>query len=110
MEDAVAMHMVNRFHQLVDVKFNSVLWEIVRAAFDRLVHIHVHELKDKGKPARGLVVQDFEQVDDMRMRGEAFESLDLPQLLHLLQRVEVVLHAFDCDILSTSDRLRLQNF
>ena len=36
-------------------------------------------------------------------------AFDLPQVVHLIQRVEVVLHALDGDVLAILDALRLQN-
>ena len=46
MENAVSVHMVDRLKQLVHVVFDSVLWQVVSFAFDGVVHIHVHQLKD----------------------------------------------------------------
>lgn len=37
------------------------------------------------------------------------QSLDLPEVVDLLQRVEVVLHALNCHILAVLDALRLQD-
>ena len=44
------------------------------------------------------------------MRTEAAEGLYLPQVVDLLDGVEVVFHAFDSHVLAGLDALRLQYF
>lgn len=110
MEYARLMHMVNRFHELINVELNSILWEIMRPVLYCLIHIHLHELKHKRQSTCSFIIKDFKKVDDVRMRRQPLQSLDLPQLLHLLQRVEMVLHAFYRHILTRLYRLGFENF
>ena len=48
MEDAVPMHVFNRFQQLVDVEFDPRLRQVIRPPFDGFIEVHLHKLKDKG--------------------------------------------------------------
>ena len=43
----------------------------------------------------GLIVERFDHLDDVLMRGEDIECLYLLQFLHLLQTIEFLLHALD---------------
>jgi len=69
MEDAISVHVVHRAHQLVHVVLDAVLSYIVPPAPDELVDVHVHELKHKGQPSSGLVVQHLEHRTE-GMEGE----------------------------------------
>ena len=46
----------------------------------------------------------------MRERREASQCLNLAQVVHLIEAVEVVLHALDRHVLGILDALCLQNF
>lgn len=45
MENAVFVHVVNGLENLIHEITNSIFREIVTPALDRLIHIHVHQLK-----------------------------------------------------------------
>ena len=47
MEDAVAVHVVDRLQQLVHVVLDAVLRQVVSLALDGIVHVHVHQLEDE---------------------------------------------------------------
>ena len=53
-------------------------------ALDGLVEVHVHELEDQGQAARGLVVEDLVELDDVRVPGQAAQRLDLPEVVDLV--------------------------
>lgn len=55
MEDAVPVHMVHGFDQLVHVTLEAVLRYVVTAAPDQLVDVHVHQLKHQREATGGLV-------------------------------------------------------
>jgi len=76
-ENAVAMHVLNCFEQLIYVRLHSRFWEIVGPTFDSLVQIHVHNLKHKGEPPCWLVVQDLNELDDVIMRTKPLKRLNL---------------------------------
>lgn len=56
MEDAVTVHVVDCLHKLVHVVFDALFGEVVATALDGVVHVHLHELKDKGKATGRLVI------------------------------------------------------
>ena len=58
---------------------------------------------------RRLVVEHLAQLDDARVRREPAQRLDLAQVVHLVERVEVILHALDGDILAVFNALRLKH-
>ena len=55
MKNTVAVHMLNRFHQLVDVVFNARLGHVISSALDRVIQIHVHQLKYERQSACRLI-------------------------------------------------------
>jgi hypothetical protein len=67
MKNPVPMHVLDGFEELVHVVLNSLLWEIVRTAFNGFVQVLVHQLEHKGKPSGRLVVKNFNQLDNVRM-------------------------------------------
>ena len=68
MEDSVAVHMVNRLHQLIHVVFDALLRQIVSATLYSIIHVHLHELEDEGQAPRWLVVENLIQLDNLWMR------------------------------------------
>jgi len=91
---------------LLDSELRQVIW----SSFDRFVQVHLHQLEDKRQPARGLIVQNFDQLDDMRVGVQSLQRFDLAQVVYLLQAIKVRLHAFDSDILAIAQGLRLEHF
>jgi hypothetical protein len=67
MKNPVPMHVLDGFKELVHVVLNTLLWEIVRTAFNGFVKVLVHQLEHKGKPSCRLVVKNFNQLDNVRM-------------------------------------------
>ena len=66
MEDAVSVHVLYGLEQLVHVMLDSLLWQVVRAAYTRshtgslltfngFIKVHLHELKDKSESPSGFV-------------------------------------------------------
>mmetsp|Transcript_28098 Transcript_28098/g.69182 ORF Transcript_28098/g.69182 Transcript_28098/m.69182 type:complete len:286 (-) Transcript_28098:170-1027(-) len=108
-EDPVAMHMVHGLYQLVHVGLHAVLRDVVAAPANQLVDVHIHELEHQRQAPRGLVVQHLQQLDDVGVWGQPPQRLDLAQVVHLVQGVEVILHALDGDVLAVLDALRLQH-
>ena len=54
-EDTIAMHVVDGLEDLVDVELDPLLGQVVPPPFDRLVHVHVHQLKHQCQPPRRLI-------------------------------------------------------
>lgn len=72
MIDAVPMHMINRFHQLIHLIFDPILWKIVSLSLNCIIQIHIHELENHSQPACGFIEQHFNEADDIRVRGQSF--------------------------------------
>mmetsp|Transcript_111919 Transcript_111919/g.321526 ORF Transcript_111919/g.321526 Transcript_111919/m.321526 type:complete len:333 (-) Transcript_111919:212-1210(-) len=108
-EDAVPVHVVQGLEHLIHVMLHLLLREVMAPPLDCLVHVHVHELEDEGQAACGLVIQHLMQLDDVRVAGQAPERLNLAQIVHLVDAVEVVLHALDGHMFPRLDGLRLQD-
>jgi hypothetical protein len=53
------MHVLNSFQQLIDIRLDTSLGQIVWPSFDRFIQVHLHYLKHKSQPACWLVVEDF---------------------------------------------------
>ena len=126
-EDSVPVHVINRLKQLIHVVFDPVLGQIVAFALDCIIHIHVHEFEDECESSRRFIakrkkcrlallnkcfnlLEDFIELDDLRVRTEPTQRLDLSQIIDLLDCVEVVLHALDGDVLAGLDTLSLEHF
>ena len=48
MEDAVTVHVIDSFHELVHVVLDALLWQVMASSLDGVVHVHLHELEDQG--------------------------------------------------------------
>ena len=44
-ENAIPVHMLNGLQQLVDVELASVLGQVVCAALDSFIQVHLHQLE-----------------------------------------------------------------
>lgn len=110
MKNPVPMHVLDGFEELVHVVLNTLLWEIVRTAFNGFVQVLVHQLEHKGKPSGRLVVKNFNQLDNVRMGVKPLQRFDLPQVVHLVDAVEMTFHALYCYILAVTKTLRFQHF
>jgi len=67
-EDAVSVHVVNRFDKLVHIVLNSVLRQVMPFAFDSIVHVHVHQLEHEGQSAGRLIVENLVKLYYLGMR------------------------------------------
>ena len=56
------------------------------------------------------LLEDFVKLDDLRVRTEPTQRLDLSKIINLLDCVEVILHALDGDILASLYTLSLEHF
>ena len=56
------------------------------------------------------LLENFEELDNVLVRGQLLERLDLTELVDLLDGRELALHAFDGDILASLHGLRLDDF
>ena len=108
-EDTVAVHVVHALKQLMHVKFDATLGEIMPTAADELIDVHLHQLEDQSEPPCRLVVQHLGQLDHSRVWRESAQRLDLPQVIHLIERIEVVLHALDRHIFAAFYALCLEH-
>ena len=82
-KNTVFVHVIDCLDHLVHVIADPRFWQVVPAALDCLVHVHVHQFEDEGKATRWLVIQHLNQRDDVRVRRKTFERLDLPQVVDL---------------------------
>ena len=83
MKDTVTVHVIDSFHELVHVVLDAFLWEVVTSTFNGIIHIHLHQLENKRQSSSGLIIEDLIEFDDLRMRGQPSERLDLPQIIDL---------------------------
>lgn len=58
-------------------------------------HATHQQLEDEGEAARWLIVQHLAQVDDVGMRRQAAQGLDLPQIVDLLDGLKRRFHALN---------------
>mmetsp|Transcript_70159 Transcript_70159/g.188936 ORF Transcript_70159/g.188936 Transcript_70159/m.188936 type:complete len:229 (-) Transcript_70159:41-727(-) len=108
-EDAVAVHVVQGLQHFIHVVLDLLLGQVVASAFDGLVDIHVHELEDQGQAPGGFVVEHLVQLDDVGVPRQSAERLDLAEVVHLVDAVEVVLHTLDGDMLAGFDGLGFEH-
>ena len=73
---------------------------VLRSPLDHLVHVAVEQFKHEREPARGLVKEHLVQRDDVRVRRQAAQCLDLAEAVHLVDALKHVLHALDRDELA----------
>jgi len=66
-------------------------------------------LKSKVSQDGSNLLKDFVEFDDLGVGTESPQGLDLPEVVDLLNGVEVVLHALDGHILASFDALRLED-
>ena len=83
MENAVTVHVVYRLHQLVHVVLHALLGQVVPSSLDRVVHVHLHQLENEGESTSRLVVEHLVELDDLRVRRQSPQGLNLPQIVHL---------------------------
>ena len=56
MENAISMHVINRFEQLVHIVFYTVFREIMSLPLDCIIHVDIHQLEYKRQTSRGFVI------------------------------------------------------
>ena len=83
MENAVTVHVIDSLHQLVHVVLDAFFGQIVPAALDRIVHVHLHELEHERQTPSRLVVEHLVELDDLRVGRQTPQSLDLTQVVDL---------------------------
>ena len=101
--------MLDCLYQLVHVVLHALFRQVIRASFDCFVHVLLHELEDEGQSACRLIIKNLNELDDVRMRVEPLQCLDLSQIVHLVNAIEVAFHAFDRNVLPIAERLGLEN-
>ena len=89
--------------------FYPLLREVVGSTLDSFVHVLFHKLKHQGKPPRWLIIKYFNKLNYVWVRVQPLKSLDLSQVIHLINAVEVTLHTFDGHVLAISERLRFEH-
>jgi len=109
MEDALAVHVLDRLQQRVDVLLHLGLGNEVRLRLGRIQQVHFHQFENKCKSASRLVVQDFVQVDNVRVRHKVLKGQYFSAVINLVDRCEEVFHAFYSVELSSPDALRFKN-
>lgn len=61
------MHMFDCFYQLVTVVLDALLREVVRPTLNSLVQILFHEFKYEGQTACWLIIQNLNELYNVRM-------------------------------------------
>ena len=102
------MHMLNSFYKLVHVVLYSLLWQVIGSALDRLIHVLFHELEYQGESACWLIIKYFNKLNNVWVRVQPLESLDLTQVINLINTIEVTLHTFYGHVLAVAKRLRFK--
>ena len=74
MEDACFVHVVHGFDQLVHVAPDTLLCNIVAAASDELIDVHVHQLKYQRQAPCWLVTAWCRKAVSMTAQSSAAES------------------------------------
>ena len=55
-ENAVSMHVINRFQELIHIVLDAILWKIVSFTLDCIIHVDVHQLKHKRQTSCWLII------------------------------------------------------
>ena len=58
-ENAVLVHMIDGFEDLIHQESHSVLGQIVTSSLDGFIHVHVHQFEYECQSSRGLVTTHF---------------------------------------------------
>ena len=66
-KDAISVHVVYRLDKLVHVVLYSVFRQVMPFPFYGIVHVHVHQLKHKGKSACWFIIQHFVKLNYLGM-------------------------------------------
>ena len=56
-KNSISVHVLDRLEELIDVELDSRFWQVCRSTLDCLVQIHLHELENKSKAARGFITK-----------------------------------------------------
>ena len=83
MEDSISVHVLNGFQELVNITFDFGLGQVVGTAFDRLIQVHLHDLKDEGQPPGRLIVQHLDQLNNVPVRRQSLQRFNLSKVLNL---------------------------
>eukprot|EP00469_Lotharella_globosa_P014354 CAMPEP_0167821422 /NCGR_PEP_ID=MMETSP0112_2-20121227/6789_1 /TAXON_ID=91324 /ORGANISM="Lotharella globosa, Strain CCCM811" /LENGTH=260 /DNA_ID=CAMNT_0007722391 /DNA_START=891 /DNA_END=1669 /DNA_ORIENTATION=+ len=108
-EDVLPVHERDSRNQLVHVHLDECVGEVLLPASYELVDVHVKQLKYQRQPTAGLVEEHIEQLDDVGMRVQPAERLDLAEGVDLVDALERVLHALDRHVLAVLDALSLDD-
>jgi len=97
----VFVHVRDGLEQLVHEQLDRGGFDVRLPSANEFVHVVIHEFKHERQSSRRRVVQDLLEVDDVGVGVEPAERLDLPQGIHLLQRLEGGFHELDRVALAT---------
>ena len=67
-EYSVGMHVIQCLEQLKHVRFDFLRLQIYFSSFNVLIKVVVHQLKNQGQSASGLVVEHLNEFDNMVVR------------------------------------------
>ena len=54
-EYSIPVHVVNCFQHLIHVVFDAPFRQVMPPTLDSLIHVHVHQFKDKSQATRRLI-------------------------------------------------------
>ena len=83
MEDAVSVHVFDGFEKLVNVKLYSIFGQVIGPPLDCFVQVHLHNFEHKSQPARRLVVEHLNKLNNVAVGRETLKGFDFSQVLDL---------------------------
>ena len=101
--------MIECLEKLVDVVLHTLFRQVIWPALNGFVHVLLHELENKSQAAGWFVVENLDQLDDVRVRIQPLQCLDLAQVVDLVDAVEMRLHAFYGNVLPVAETLGFQH-
>lgn len=102
------MHVLDPLHYLVCLLLHLRFGDIVLSPVNSVVEVAVHEFEDESESTRRLIIQYLMKFDDVWVRRQSLQRLDLSQVLNLFYRMEVVFHTLDGNVLPSFDRLTFE--
>lgn len=84
MENAVSVHVLYSFKNLIDLILDFRFWDIVLSPVNCVIEIAIHQFEDQSKSSSWLIVEHLMKTDNVRVRSQPFEGLDLSEVFNFL--------------------------
>jgi hypothetical protein len=89
------VHVCHGLEQLVHEHFDRGRFDVRFSTSDHFVDVQVHQFEHEGEASCGRVIKNFLEIDDVRVRIQSAQCLDLSKGVDLIQALERTFHAFD---------------